>query len=189
MNRFYFLALFFVFSGSAFTQNDNFPSIATFGNDSVVFIEMGNTEIAVLKLDSANLNFELIENTVKEIQNRQKWSLSEYDGAVERKRMSQQMEQYRDDILWKKWQKFQLDFAQMLTPSEISTIQKVSVAFLDNELNKKALKSLKSILKKYQKFLDEAYKETEILSASRLNANSKSLSKNERLVLFILKAV
>lgn len=189
MNRFHFFVLFFVFSGSAFTQNDNFPSIATFGNDSIISIEMSNIEMSVLNLDSVNLNFELIENTAQEIQNRQKLSLSEYDGAVERKRMSQQMEQYRDDILLKKWQKLQFDFAQMLTPNEISTIQKVGAAYSDNEIDKKGIKSLKPILKKHQKFLDEAYKETEILSASRLKVTSKSLSKKDRLVLFILEAV
>jgi len=186
MNRFLLVNICFIYAVESFTQNDSLASFPIFGYVSVVFIEMSNTEMSVLELHSANLNFELIEKTVKEIQNRKKLPPGEYDAAMERKRMSQQLEQYRDDLLWKKWQKLQLDFGKMLTSNDISAIQKVRSTYKENELDKKVFKSLKPILKKYQKFLDDVYKETEMLSASRLKLDSKSLSKNERWVLFIL---
>lgn len=184
-----------------FAQNDSNilflkekPDVLWIADSIVSVVEIQNSNTVILSLDSANLEFHLIEDDVTEISKWIEQSKSSNPESDSRKKLAQELNDFRTKVLLEKWNFYQNEIENSLTQLEKEKIQNVKTALafdsqtiLTSKQLKKAQKELSKVIKSHNHLIQKMLNETDGLPSSAIINSSKTISEKEKTIYFLLR--
>lgn len=162
--------------------------------DSVISVtEVNNPDTYTISLDSANKDFYLVNDELSELTQLVEKNRKTTEVYQSRKELADELNEFRDKYLFEKWNFYQNEVEKSLNPLEKEKIENIKDALIfdpqtiltSNQI-RKAKKTLSSIIKHHNGLIRQMLEETEDLSSNAIINISKTLSKKEKIVYFLL---